>query len=77
MEQTELVKLIMPHIKNKEVEQEIHGKKDFIPFVEYRRVLDLTQVNPMFSENKYDGNRNNYRIVNKDKWIDPEKNTFK
>lgn len=66
----EIDKLTTTHKKNKELELELHGNKDFVPFCANRRVLDNTNINPALFETKYNDNKNMYREVNKEKWID-------
>ena len=68
---SELQKKYQTHKRDHLAESLIHGKKDFIPYVENRRVLDASHINPILYDEKYNEKRGIYRIVDKEKWTDP------
>jgi len=70
--QLDFEKKFQIHKKDKHTLEEIHGKKDFVPYVEYRRVLDMTHVNPALYDSSYNDKRSMYRLEEKEKWIDPD-----
>ncbi len=65
-------KQILIHKKNKDLEEMIHGKKYFIPYCQNTRVIEKNSTSPALYENKYFGEMQVGRTLEKDKWIDPE-----